>query len=85
MNMNTQGIQAKIAACVGSVGVGFSFCCSHMVTPSRIGSTPIKISAMIEVGSGVATMSPSLSHSSTRVLLSHRRQPSKRYGISKAY
>ena len=51
--MNTQGIQAKIIACVGSVGAGFSFCWSHMEIPKIKGKMPRKIKAMIEPGSGV--------------------------------
>ncbi len=54
MNMNTQGIQAKIIACVGSVGVGFSFCCSHIDTPNSKGRTPMKISARMLPFSGAA-------------------------------
>jgi len=53
MNMNTHGIQAKIIACAGSVGAGFSFCCNHIEMPSRIGKTPMKISARMLPGSGV--------------------------------
>mmetsp|Transcript_18435 Transcript_18435/g.29995 ORF Transcript_18435/g.29995 Transcript_18435/m.29995 type:complete len:367 (+) Transcript_18435:7295-8395(+) len=45
MNMKIHGIQAKIIFCVGSVGAGFSFCCSHMEIPRRIGRIPrLKIS-----------------------------------------
>ena len=40
MNINTQGIHAKIIAWVGSVGAGFNFCCSHIDIPSKIGKTP---------------------------------------------
>ena len=40
--MKIQGIQVKIIAWVLSVGVGFSFCCSHIEMPSRIGQTPIE-------------------------------------------
>ena len=54
MNMKTQGSQAKIAACVGSVGCGFSFCCSHIEMPRRIGRMPMKISARRLVGSGAS-------------------------------
>ena len=52
MNINTQGIHAKIIAWVGSVGAGFNFCCSHMVIPISIGYTPIENIAKMLVGSG---------------------------------
>ena len=54
MNMKTHGIQAKIIACVASVGAGFSFCWSHIEMPSSSGRIPMKISARIEPGSGAA-------------------------------
>ena len=43
MNIKTHGIHAKIIAWVGSVGDGFSFCCSHIEMPNKIGSTPSEI------------------------------------------
>jgi hypothetical protein len=52
MNMKIQGIQLKIIAWVLSVGVGFSFCCSHIETPSRIGQTPIEMIPSRLVGPG---------------------------------
>ena len=54
MNMKTQGIQAKICCCTGSAGAGFSFCCSHIEMPRRIGSTPMKISASTEPCAGAS-------------------------------
>ena len=44
-NMNSHGISANTCCCTGSICAGESFCCSHMVTPSRIGSTPNAIIA----------------------------------------
>ena len=35
------GKNIKIFACIGSGGVGFNFCCKYMVSPMRIGHTPI--------------------------------------------
>ena len=40
-NISTHGISAKICRCTGSGICGLSRICSHIVTPSRIGSTPI--------------------------------------------
>ena len=54
MNMKTQGIQAKIICCVGSVGAGFSFCCRYIEMPSSSGKMPMKISARIDSGAGAA-------------------------------
>src|SRR6056300_721834 len=52
MNINTHGIHAKIMAWVGSVGAGFSFCCSHMEMPNKIGNTPKEINANRLSGAG---------------------------------
>ena len=41
--MKINGKSAKILACVGSAGAGFSFCCSHIVNPIIIGKIPISI------------------------------------------
>ena len=54
MNMKIHGIQAKIIAWVLSVGAGFSFCCSHIEMPSRIGQTPIERMAEEAPGPGAA-------------------------------
>ena len=35
------GKNMKIFACIGSGGVGFSFCCKYMVNPIKIGHAPI--------------------------------------------
>jgi hypothetical protein len=40
MKVKITGIQVKIIACVGSVGVGLSFICTNIVMPIRIGQTP---------------------------------------------
>ena len=40
MNIITQGISIITCCVVGSVAAGFSLNCSHMVTPSRMASTP---------------------------------------------
>src|SRR3546814_17716913 len=39
MTMNSHGMIAKTCFWISSVGAGLSFCWSHMVMPSRIGST----------------------------------------------
>src|SRR3546814_5650189 len=41
MTMNSHGMIAKTCFWITSVGAGLSFCWSHMVMPSRIGSTPM--------------------------------------------
>ena len=41
IKVKTKGKIAKILACVGSAGAGFSFCWSHIVNPIQIGSIPI--------------------------------------------
>ncbi len=41
MNIRNQGITANTCFCTSSIGAGFRRCISHMVMPSRIGSTPI--------------------------------------------
>ena len=41
MKVKITGIQVKIAACVGSGGVGFMRICRNMVTPMISGQTPI--------------------------------------------
>ena len=52
--MKIHGIQAKIIAWVLSVGAGFSFICSHIEMPSRIGQTPIEMMPRRLRGSGAA-------------------------------
>ena len=54
MNMNTQGIQANICCWTGSVGAGFSFCCSHIEMPRRIGKRPMKTRCMIDPVTGAS-------------------------------
>ena len=54
MNMKIHGIQVKIIAWVLSVGVGFSFCCSHIEMPSTIGQTPIEMMPRMLAGPGAA-------------------------------
>jgi hypothetical protein len=36
-----RGKNINIFACIGSGGVGFSFCCKNIVAPINIGQTPI--------------------------------------------
>jgi len=54
MNMNTQGIHENTCCCTGSLGAGFSFCCSHMVMPRMIGSRPMKIRCKSDPVAGAA-------------------------------
>ena len=41
IKVKTNGKKVKILACIGSVGAGLSFCCSHIVKPIMIGSIPM--------------------------------------------
>ena len=41
MNIRNQGMIANTCFWTSSIGCGLSFCISHIVTPSRIGRTPM--------------------------------------------
>ena len=41
LQLKILGKNINILACIGSGGVGFSFCCIHIVIPIMIGHAPI--------------------------------------------